>query len=445
MRVITKTTGFLLLFASFGLLQIFAEPTDVLLASIDKKIDTILPAIIEIRHNIHQHPELGTQEVRTSKLVADRLRSLGLEVQTGLDRTGVVAVLRGGKPGPVVAFRSELDALPVTEPVGLSYASKETATLNGQTVGVMHACGHDIHIAVLLGVAEALSSVKKDLSGTVKFIFQPAEEGVPPGEEGGASSLVKAGVLENPRPDVIYFLHSGTDRSGRISISLDRTTAGIDPFVVKVKGKQTHAAMSWRGVDPIPVTAQIILAWQTIPSRQSNLTELPAPIISIGKINAGQANNIIPGEVVLEGGIRTQTEDQRKDVIKRFKLIATSIAQGFGAEADIQFSNSSVPPGHNNLELTKKAIPVLEKVSSDHKVRISTDVTYAGDDFAVYSGIIPGVQFGLGVIPESVPADKIAPNHSPLFVADDNAISVGIKAFTHLFVDYSEHPVTPTR
>lgn len=409
---------------------------DTLIAALDKRTAAAEPGLIAFRHDIHQHPELGNREVRTSKQIAKRLRELGLDVQTGVAKTGIVAVLKGGLPGPVIGLRSELDALPVTEINKLPWASREKAIYNGKEVGVGHVCGHDIHIAQLIGVAEVLAAEKSRLRGTVKFIFQPAEEGPPDGEEGGAALMVKEGALENPRPDVFFRLHVGPGKSGSISVSRNRTTAAADVFVTRIIGKQTHGAMPWLGIDPVPLAAETILAWQTIPSRQINLVD-PVPVISVGKIDAGVRSNIIPGEVRLEGTLRTVTAAQRTEVIERLKRTASSIAASAGAEAETLIAPNGVPAGFNNEELVDKVIPVLKEVSVDHQVRIGSG-GYAADDFSVFSNLVPSVGFGLGATPPDVEAGKAAPNHSPYFLADDAVIAVGVKAFTRLIVRYGD-------
>lgn len=420
----------------------YAAPFDpARLRTLDQDILNATPDLIELRHDLHQHPELGNRETRTAKIVAERLRRLGLVVQTGIGHTGVVGVLQGGQPGPVVAIRSELDALPVTEETGLPYASKVTQTYSGndfsqagKTVGVMHACGHDAHIAIVLGVAEVLAAHKDSLPGTVKFIFQPAEEGVPVGETGGARLMIEQGVLTNPTPVAIFGLHVGPGKSGMLSVSRQRTTAASDNFVATIRGEQTHGAFPWTGIDPFPLAAQIILGWQTIPSRQVNLVALPAPVISIGKIDAGVRSNIIPGEVRMEGTFRTLTDAQRDDVIMRMRRTASKIAESGGGTATLDIQPGSYPAGYNNTALVDKLLPELE-ASSQIPVRISSGV-YAADDFAEYSRQIPSLFFGLGVTPEGTDPATAAPNHSPKFLVDDNALPVGIRALSRLTLSY---------
>lgn len=414
-----------------------ADDTE-LLEKLDKRLATAEARLINVRHDIHQHAELGNREFRTSKLVAKRLRELGLEVKTDIARTGVVGILRGGLPGPVIGLRTELDALPVTELTGLPYASKQKGEYNGKEVGVSHVCGHDTHIAMLLGVAEILAAEKQHLRGTIKLVFQPAEEGPPDGEEGGAALMVKEGVLENPRPDVFFRVHVGPGKLGAISVGRNRTTAAADVFVARIIGKQTHGAMPWLGIDPIPLAAEAILALQTIPSRQLNLLTEPA-VISVGKIDAGVRHNIIPEEVRLEGTIRTLTEKQREDVIFRLNRTITNIAETAGATAEVTIAKNGVPAGYNNEELVERVIPVLKEVSTDKQIRVTTTGGFAADDFSEFSRVIPSVGFGLGASPKNADLSKAAPNHSPYFIADDAVIALGVKAFTRLVVYYGEN------
>ncbi|MRW90676.1 amidohydrolase [Duganella sp. FT80W] len=401
---------------------------------IERLITAATPGLIAIRHDIHQHPELGNRETRTSALVAEHLRKLGLEVQTGIAGTGVVAVLKGALPGPVIGLRSELDALPVTEQTGLPYASTVKTEYGGKQVGVAHVCGHDIHIAILLGVAEVLSKDRQHLRGTIKFIFQPAEEGAPDGEEGGAALMIKQGVLNAPTPEVFFSTHVGVGKAGAISVSRDRTTAAADVFVARIIGKSTHAAAPWRGIDPVPPAALAILALQTIPSRQSDLT-LPPPVISIGKIDAGVRQNIIPTEVRLEGTIRSVTQAQRDDVVARLERTFKDSAESAGASAEFKLVGASYPAGANNTALVERLLPVLRAASSTGEVRISSGV-YAADDLAEFSRRIPTVGFGLGATPDGTDLATAASNHSPFFVADDSVIAVGVRAFTGLIAAY---------
>jgi len=408
---------------------------DALLGSLDAQLPALREQVIAWRHDIHQHPELGNREFRTSALVAAALRGFGLEPRTGLAHTGVVAVLHGGLPGPTVALRAEMDALPVTEPPGLPFASSTRATFEGSEVGVMHACGHDAHVAMLLGVAKLLAQSRASLHGDVKFIFQPAEEGAPRGEEGGAALLIKEGVLEAPRPDVFIGLHVGPGASGSLSLSRDRVTAGSDTFHVTVRGRQSHAAMPWYGIDPVTVAAQIALGWQTIPSRQADLQRFPAPVITIGKIQGGLRTNILPEQVLLEGTLRTLDPLQRADTIERMKRTAQSIAASVGAGVDLSWE-AGYPSGANDPGLVGALLPALREVAGSQPVEVHSGGTYAADDFAFYSRQVPSFFFGLGVTPPEVPLEQAAPNHSPRFLVDDAALETGVRALSHLIVTY---------
>ena len=313
----------LLLFGCCLLFSIPATTQTTVQQQIDQKSKALLPKVIEWRRYLHQNPELGNREYKTMEYIAAHCKKLGLEVQTGVAKTGVVAILRGGKPGPVVALRADMDALPVKERVDLPYASKAKGEYNGQSVDVMHACGHDTHVAMLMGTAELLVSMKKDLPGTVKFIFQPAEEGPPGNEEGGAPLMVKEGVMDSPKVDAIFGIHINAQTEvGKIRYKPGATMASSDWFVIKVKGKQAHGSQPWSGIDPIVVSAQIINGLQTIVSRQENLTKAPV-VITVGKINSGVRPNILPEELVMEGTIRTLDPAMQKDVHERIKLTAT--------------------------------------------------------------------------------------------------------------------------
>ena len=302
------------------------------------------------RRDIHQHPELSNREFRTAALVADHLRALGMEVRTEVAHTGVVATLRGGRPGPVVALRADMDALPVTEMVDLPFASRERAIYNGQEVGVMHACGHDNHVAILMGVADVLASVRDDLPGTVKFIFQPAEEGAPEGERGGAELMLEEGAFENPRPEVIFGLHVGPNRVGRLTYRAGSTMASADWLRIVVRGRQTHGAAPWGGIDPIVVSSQIVLGLQTVASRQLPVTLTPS-IITIGSIHGGVRGNIIPDEVEMVGTIRTFDAEVRQDIHRRIRLTAEQIAASAGATAEVEITHG-YPVTVNDPELT---------------------------------------------------------------------------------------------
>jgi amidohydrolase len=405
-------------------------------ATLDQRIDdaakTVEPKVIEYRRDIHQHPELGNREFRTSKLIADRLKQLGIEVRTPIAHTGVVGILRGGKPGRVVGLRADMDALPVTEQVDLPFKSTVRSTYNGQEVGVMHACGHDAHVAILLGVAEVLSSVRSDLPGTVVFLFQPAEEGAPQGEEGGAALMVKEGALDNPKVDAVFGLHvTSRIAVGQISYRPGAEMAAVDSFRIKVHGKQTHGAYPWLGVDPIVVASQIVLALQTIPSRQLDVSLAPA-VVTVGAIHGGVRNNIIPDDVEMIGTIRSLDETMRSDIHQRIKRTAVDIASSGGAKADVTIE-TGYPVTYNDPALTEKMAPTLRKVSSDV---IVMNPTLGAEDFSFYQQKVPGLFFFLGTRPKNQTAEQAASNHSPLFYIDESGLGLGIRAMARVAADY---------
>lgn len=434
----------LLLALSMGQAQAAAVTATDPWSDLPAQVSQLLPGIIELRHAIHQHPELGNREFNTSQRIAQRLRELGLEVQTGVAHTGVVGILKGGKPGPVVAIRAELDALPLTESTGLPYASTVRAKdigndlrTRGKEIGVMHACGHDAHMAMAIGVAEVLAAHRDELPGTLKLIFQPAEEGPPLGEEGGAALMIKQGVLQAPKPEVIFGIHVTAGTAGTFTLSKARTTASADTFVAHITGRQTHAAFPWTGIDPVPVAAQVILAWQTIPSRQSNLSVLPAPVISVGRIEGGDRHNIIPAEVRLEGSIRTVSDEQREDVLKRMSNTAQGIAQASGATAKVEILPGGYRSGYNDTALVERMLPVLQQVSTT-PVKIDNG-TYGADDFAEYARQIPGIFMRMGVTPKALEGQTVWPTHSPGFQVDDPSLAVGIKALSLMTLRYMRH------
>ncbi|KPF84752.1 N-acyl-L-amino acid amidohydrolase [alpha proteobacterium AAP38] len=391
--------------------------------------------IIAWRRDIHQHPELGNRETRTAKLVADHLKKLGLEVQTGVAHTGVVAVLKGGKPGPVVALRADMDALPVAERVDLPFASKVRTTYNGKDVGVMHACGHDTHVAILMGVAELLAKRRADLPGTVKFIFQPAEEGAPAGEEGGAELMIKQGVLStDPKPQAIFGLHVGSDdHIGKVGYRPGPVMAASDTFRIKVKGKQTHGAYPWAGTDPIVAASAIVTGLQTIVSRNVELIKEPA-VVSVGAINGGVRSNIIPDETDLIGTIRTLDPGMREQVHRRLKEVATGIAAAHGAMAEVEI-DLGYPVTVNDKDLTAWAVPVLEQVAGKENVSLASK-GLAAEDFSFYQQKIPGFYFFIGVTDPDVPLDQAPSNHSPLFKVDERGLLIGAQSMAALTVAY---------
>ena len=407
-------------------------------ATLDQRIDEaskkVEPSVIACRRDIHQHPELGNRETRTSKLIADRLRALGIEVKTPIAHTGVVGILRGGKPGRVVALRADMDALHVTEQVDVPFKSTVRSTFNGQEVGVMHACGHDAHVAILLGVAEVLAGVKNDIPGTVKFLFQPAEEGAPEGEEGGAALMVKEGALDNPHVDAVFGLHVTSRYAvGELNYRSGGMMASVDSFKIKVHGKQTHGAYPWLGVDPIVVAAQIILGLQTIPSRQLDVSLAPS-IVTVGAIHGGVRNNIIPDEVEMIGTIRSLDQKMRDDIHARIKRTAEDIASAGGAKADVVIT-PGYPITYNDPALTEKMAPTLHRVAGNGNVTV-VNATLGAEDFSFYQQKVPGLFFWLGTRPKDKTPEEAASNHSPLFYVDESGLELGVRAMAHVAVDY---------
>ena len=404
-----------------------------LAADVDRLSVELNPQVVAWRRDFHKNPELGNRETRTSRIIADELRKLGFEVTTGVATTGVVGVLRGGRPGPVVALRSDMDALPVTEQVDLPFKSTAKAQWNGQEVGVMHACGHDNHIAILLGTATALARMKDRLPGTVKVIFQPAEEGPPPGETGGAEQMVKENVLENPKVDAVFGLHVFPFRVGEIVYRPGPLMASTDSFTIKVKGRQTHGAIPWGGIDPIVVGSQIVLGLQTIISRQVNITEAPA-VVTIGRFTGGNRANIIPDEIELEGTIRAFDENVRKDIQRRVLATATNIAESAGATATVTYT-LGYPVTRNDEALTQRMLPTLRRAAGVENVRLGP-LTGTAEDFSFFQQKVPGLFFFLGVTPLDKDPATAAMNHSPLFFADEAALPIGVKVMTNLALDY---------
>ena len=400
---------------------------------VDRLASQVHQKVLTWRRDIHQHPELSNRETRTANLVATHLRSLGLEVRTGVAHTGVVGVLRGGKPGPVVALRADMDALPVTEEVDVPFASKVRTTYNGQEVGVMHACGHDAHTAILMGVAEVLAGMRNELPGTVKFIFQPAEEGAPAGERGGAQLMIEEGALDTPTPSAIFGLHVFPYPAGEIRYRSGGIMAAADAFRIIVKGRQTHGALPWAGVDPIVVASQIVVALQTITSRQVDLTAAPA-IITVGAINGGVRFNIIPDSVVMLGTIRTFDTAMRNDIHQRMRRTAESIAQSAGATALVVIDTTTAVT-YNDPALTERIVPTLRAVAGANHLVVGAPSTTA-EDFSRYQQRIPGVFFFLGITPPGTDPAKVAPNHSPRFFVDEAALPTGVRVMAHLAVDY---------
>lgn len=402
-------------------------------AEVDKGLAAVMPQVVTWRRDIHQHPELGNRETRTSALVAAQLKSLGIEVRSGIAYTGVVGVLKGGKPGPVVALRADMDALPVTEQVDLPFKSTAKTQYNGQEVGVMHACGHDNHVAILLGVATVLAGMRADLPGTVLFIFQPAEEGPPAGEEGGASLMLKQGAFNGPVPDAVFGLHVWPIPVGSIGTRPGAMMASAAGLSIVVHGKQTHGAQPWRGVDPIVVASQIVIGLQTIESRQLDLRRGTA-VITIGAINGGNRGNIIPDSVVMIGTVRTFVPGMEKDIADRITRTAQSIAQSAGATATVKME-SGYSPTINDGQLVAQMAPTLRRVAGT-KVDIDMTPVTPSEDFSAYAEKVPGMFFFLGIVPDGQDPATAAPNHSPYFFADEKALPVGVRAMASLAVDF---------
>jgi amidohydrolase len=409
----------------------FSQDVSKLIATKSIAIQTKL---VEWRRYIHQNPELGNREFKTAAYIAQHLKSLGLEVQTGVAKTGVVALLKGGKPGPVIALRADIDALPVFERNSLPFRSGDSAIYNGTKVPVMHACGHDTHISILMGTAEVLSAMKKDIAGTVKFIFQPAEEGAPLNEEGGAPLMVKEGVMENPKVDVIFGLHiSSMQPVGEIYYKSGSFMAAADWFTIKIKGKGSHGSQPWHGIDPILVGSQIVQGLQNIVSRQMDLTKAPA-VITVGKMHGGVRENIIPEDMELAGTIRTLDSFMQKDIQRRIKQTAENIAEASNATAIVQFENKTLVT-YNTPSLVEKMLPSLQTAAGKDKVK-TVEWTTGAEDFSFYGLKTPSFFFNLGGKPANAEKGKAAPHHTPDFYIDDSQLSVGVKAFCQLVFDY---------
>ncbi|MBK8142277.1 MAG: amidohydrolase [Chitinophagaceae bacterium] len=396
--------------------------------------DKIESKCINWRRDFHQHPELGNSEFRTSKIIADHLRSLGIDVKENVGITGVVGILKGAKPGPCIGLRADMDALPVVERVNLPFASKAQSTYNGQSVGVMHACGHDTHVAILMSVAEILAGMKNELNGTIKFIFQPAEEGPPEGEEGGAPLMIKDGVLENPKVDVMFGLHINSQtEAGKIKYRVGGIMAASDWFKIKVKGKQTHGSQPWAGIDPVVVSAQIINGLQTIVSRQTELTKNPA-VISVSVINGGVRSNIIPEEVNMLGTIRTLDTGMQRIIHEKIILTASKIAESAGATAETEIDKKTLVT-YNEPALTKKMIPSFIKAAGVDNV-VETEAVTGAEDFSFFAEKVPSLFFFIGGMEKGKDAKKAFPHHTPDFYIDESGMKTGIKAFCHLVFDY---------
>ncbi|QYO66711.1 amidohydrolase [Leptolyngbya sp. 7M] len=404
-------------------------------AEIDVATSRLMPKIIEWRRHIHQHPELGNRELKTARYVEDHLRRLGIEVRTGIAKTGVVGILKGSQPGPVIGLRADMDGLPVTERNDLPFRSRETAEYNGQTVGVMHACGHDTHVAMLMGAAEVIAGLRNKLKGTVVFIFQPAEEGPPAGEEGGAELMVKEGVMNDPKIDAIFGLHiNSRTEVGTIKYKPGSIMAASDWFEIKIRGRQTHGAYPWLGTDPIAVAAQIYTGLQMIVARRSDLPKAPV-VITVGRINGGVRENIIPEELTMAGTIRTLDAEMQKDVHSKIRQVVKNISESMGATAEVSI-DTKAPVTHNTPELVEKMLPSLYKAAGKENVLLGEWVTGA-EDFSFFQSV-PSFYFTVGGMPKGMDPEKAPPHHTPDFYIDDSRLDVGVKAFANIVFDFSK-------
>ena len=413
-------------------------PPNSLSAAIDAAVASIEPTMLMWRRDLHQHPELGNREFRTAGIVAKHLEELGFEVRTKVAHTGVVGLLKGALPGPVVALRADMDALPVEERVDLPFASKARTQWNGEEVGVMHACGHDAHVAILMAVASVLAGLRDRLKGSVKFIFQPAEELPPEGEEGGAKLMIEQGALQNPAPDAIFGLHV-TSRlpTGVIGYRSGPTMASADRFRISVTGRQTHGAMPWLGVDPIVTAAQVILGLQTIVSRQVDITQEPA-VVTVGAIKGGNRENIIPDSVEMIGTIRTFDEGMRDDIHARVKETAESIAKAGRAGCEVCI-RKDYPVTVNDAQLTEAMLPTLERMAGAAHVMMTPKIT-GSEDFSFFQHVVPGLFFFVGVTPAGQDPRTAAPNHSPLFRIDEAGLALGVRSLANVACDFLEAP-----
>lgn len=427
---------FLSLIISFATCSAFAAPSTI---NIDKEVKSVEKKVIEWRRDIHQHPELSNRETRTAAVVAKHLKSLGMQVETDIGHTGVVGFLKGAKPGPTVMLRADMDALPVTEKVDVPFKSTIVTKYMGEDVGVMHACGHDTHVAMLMGTAEVLAAVKNQLHGNIMFVFQPAEEGAPEGEEGGAELMLKQGIFKKYKPEVAFGLHIMSSlNSGQIGYRSGPIMASADTFDITVNGKQTHGSAPWNGVDPISAAAQIVTGVNHIVSRQIDITKEPA-IVSFGKIDGGVRDNIIPDSVNMIGTIRNFDMDNREQIFDKIKTTATHIAMASGAKADVKI-NKGYPVTINNPALTAQMLPTLRDVvgkdvaGKDNVIEVPK--LTASEDFSFYAQEVPGLFIFLGATPVGQDANKAAYNHSPYFYVDESSFKVGTKALSQLAVDY---------
>jgi amidohydrolase len=418
-------------------LSLLAQNTTGRRAAIDAAADKIEAQTIAWRRDFHEHPELGNREFRTSKIIADYLRSLGIEVHEGVGKTGVVGILKGGLPGPVIGLRADMDALPITERTPVPFASKVKSTYNGQEVGVMHACGHDSHVAIMMSVASILSGMRKDLRGTVKFIFQPAEEGPPAGEEGGAALMIKEGVLDNPKVDVVFGLHiNSATEAGKIKYRSEGAMAASDWFTIKVHGKGSHGSMPWGGIDPVVLSAQIIEGLQTIISRQTELTK-DAAVISVCVIQGGVRSNIIPETVEMTGTIRTLDTAMQRDIHERMHRTVTKIAESAGATADLSIENKTLIT-YNDPALVKQMLPSMQKTAGDSNVTWMDAMT-GSEDFSFFGARVPSFFFFLGGMKPGQDPHTAFPHHTADFYIDESGFKLGVRTFCNLVFDYSDN------
>ena len=408
---------------------------DVAPAELDDAVAALEPRVIEWRRDFHSHPELGNREFRTSGKVTDHLRSLGLDVRTGIAHTGVVALLRGARPGPTIMLRADMDALPVTERTDVPFRSSVMAEFRGRPVGVMHACGHDAHTAILMGAAEVLAGLRDRLPGTVMFVFQPAEEGAPEGEQAGAPLMVQEGLFEIAKPDAIIGLHVGSSmHTGTVGLRPGPMMAGSDFFRIAVTGRQSHGSRPWTGIDPIVTAAQIVGSLQTVVSRQTDITALPA-VVSIGAINGGVRHNIIPGSVEMLGTMRTFNSAMRQDTIDRIQRIVEHVAAANGASATFELDPAPNAPVDNDPVLTQRVTASLRAALGDDSVKAIGLQTVA-DDFSYYARQAPSVYYWVGITPPGQDLRTAPDNHSDQFYVDENGIVVGLKSMLHVTVDY---------
>jgi amidohydrolase len=408
-------------------------------ALIAERAQRLEAKVIAWRRDLHQHPELGNREFRTARVVAEHLKTLGLDaIKEHVAHTGIVAVLKGGLPGPCVALRADMDGLPVTEETGLPFESKERTMWNGAEAGVMHACGHDTHVAILMGVAELLSGMREHLRGTVKFIFQPAEEGAPEGEQGGAKLMIEEGCLAEPQVDAIFGLHiTSKMHAGKIGYRAGPFMASTDTFRIDVKGVQTHGAQPWSGVDPIVVGSQIVLGLQTIVSRKVNLTEEPA-VVTVGTFHSGNRQNIIPDAARMEGTVRTFDERHRDDIHAFIDKMVTMIAESGGAKAKVAIERG-YPVTVNDTALTEWAVPVLRRAAGEGNVDVCPK-TCGAEDFSYFQREVPGLFFNLGCTPVDQECRKAPANHSPRFHVDETSLVVGVKCLATLAASWLAAP-----